>query len=67
MIEELDAPFVDRVERYQTTEADYSVILRDGHRTQKYRVYYLKNLRDKWEWVDDSDSSVSFVMLKCRS
>lgn len=57
---------VDRVVEYQTNEADYSVILKDVYRTQRFRHYYLKNLRFDWEWVDDNDTGVSNIMLKRR-
>lgn len=67
MIEELNTEFVDTVVEYQSTAADYSAILKDEYRTQKYRVYYLKNLREEWEWVDNSDDGVSFVLLKRRN
>lgn len=63
----LETPeFVDRVVEYQTNEADYSVILEDGYKCQNFRVFYLKNLRSDWEWVDNNDTGVSNIMLKRR-
>lgn len=57
---------VDRIVDYQTPEADKSILLSHETDIQTYRVYYLKHLRDEWEWVDDSKQGTPFVMLKRR-
>lgn len=57
---------VDRVVEYQTPEADFSVITSDWGSVKNIRVFYLKNLREDWEWVDSSSKGVGFVMLKRR-
>jgi len=58
---------VDRVIEYQSPYADYSVILSDVGRVQQIRAFYLKEMRHDWEWVDDTDDGVGFVLLKRRS
>lgn len=58
---------VDKVIEYQSPYADLSVLLSEEGRTQEIRVYYLKHLRDDWEWVDASDEGVGFVLLKRRA
>jgi hypothetical protein len=63
-VTELDC--VDEIIDYQSNAADKSVLLKDNYRTQRFRPYYLRNLRFEWEWVDDSDTGKAFVLLKAR-
>ena len=59
---------VDRVVEYQTHAADYSAILDgDASSTQEVRVFYLKHMRDEWEWAfDDVNELAGFVAFKRR-
>ena len=60
---------VDTTHTYQTPAADFSIML--GHKTDvsRFRVFYLKNLRFKYEWVDSFEGdqqNTSHVLLKRR-
>lgn len=66
-LQELDEElFVKAILEYQSPGIDYSVILKEGRRVTEMRVYWLRDLRDEWQWVDDSDGDESFVLLKQR-
>lgn len=43
---------VDEVVEYQGGYADYTAILNEANK-QEVRVYFLKHLRDEWEWKGD--------------
>jgi len=66
LIDVSDVDPVDRVIEYQSPSADVSVLMKDGYGTQNFRVYYLKQLREDWEWVDNSEKGKPFVLLKRR-
>jgi hypothetical protein len=58
---------VDKIIEYQSPYADYSILLTEYGTKQRIRVYWLKHLRDEWEWVDGTDDGVGFVLLKERN
>jgi hypothetical protein len=58
--------YVKRTHDYQTPEADISVELARKNGVSKFRVYYLKNLRDEFEWVDSWKTGAPCVLLKAR-
>lgn len=57
---------VSDIIEYQSPDADVSVLLADGATSQQVRVFYLKNLREDWEWVSHTDDGIGFVLLKRR-
>jgi len=61
-----DERFVKAILDYQSGGVDYSVLLREEFRVQQMRVFWLRELRDEWRWVDDSSGEESFVLLKHR-
>jgi len=66
-LQELDKSlYVKAILEYQSPGIDYSVILRKGRRIIEVRVYWLRHLRDEWEWVDYNDAEESYVLLKQR-
>ena len=52
-VEELRS--VRDVVEYHGNHADCSALLNEAN-TQEVRVYFLQNLRDNWQWVDDHTS-----------
>ena len=63
-----DLQTVDRVVPYQTNAADFSAILTDDAvSTQEIRVFYLKHMRDEYEWAFDNVNELAgFVAFKRR-
>ena len=66
-LEELST--VDRVVPYQTNDADFSAILTDeATSTQEVRTFYLKEMRDDYEWAFDHVNDLAgYVAFKRRS
>ena len=66
-LEELST--VDRVVPYQTNGADFSAILTDEvTSTQEVRTFYLKEMRDDYEWAFDHVIDLAgYVAFKRRS
>lgn len=63
-----DLDTVDRVVPYQSNAADFSAILTgEATSTREVRVFYLKNMRDEWEWAFDNVNELAgFVAFKRR-
>lgn len=57
---------VEKVVQYQGTYADYSILLERDNAVQEVRVFYLKDLRETWEWVESNKNGKPFVLLKKR-
>jgi transposase len=61
-----NADEVDQIVEYQSGYADYSIILSEIGTKQFVRVFWLRYLRDEWEWVQGTDDGVGFVLLKVK-
>jgi len=60
---------VSEITPYKGSYADFSIIMRRPMKTE-IRVYYLRNLREDWEWVEDrydEEHGNGFILLKRRA
>jgi len=64
-VESIDQLSVKEELDYEGARADKTYVLEHSYDVQRFRVYWLKNKRDEWEWVEaNSDEPNPYVIIK---